>query len=346
MKRSLVALDLAKRCFQVCIFDPSGRVVSNQKVSRSKLMQILVQLAPSIVAMEACASAHYWGRKVIELGHEVRLVPPQHAKAFRRVHKSDRHDAVAIGEAALRTTINFVPVKSIEQQDLQLLGRARENLVSQRTALINQIRGFAREYGVDFPVSRQALLTQLPGALEDADNGLSRIARSALSQLREQVLELQREEVELLRQIDALAQQHPAYERLRTIPGLGRVNAPALLAALGSGRQFKSGRHCAAWLGLVPRQHGTGGTVQLGSISKNGDRALRTMLIHGARAVVRWADHHTHAQSRWILDLVARRGKNKAVVALANKLARILWAVLTSEQSFDPEKAFRPQPAQ
>jgi transposase len=345
MKRNLVAIDLAKRVFQVCVFDADGRVTSNRRYSLRGFNLFLLNLAPTIVAMEACASAHYWGRKLIALGHEVRLVPPQHAKAFRRVHKSDHHDAVSIGEACMRPRVQFVPVKSIDQQDLQLLGRVRENLVRQRTMVINQIRGLAREYGVDFPVSRHALLTALPAALEDGANGLSFIARQALADQLDQVRLLQRREAELLLQIEQLARPHPAYERLRTVPGIGPINAAALLAALGSGRQFKSGRHCAAWLGLVPRQRGTGGTVQLGSISKNGDRTLRSLLIHGARAVVRWADRHTHAQSRWILDLVARRGKNKAIVALANKLARIVWAVLTSERGFDATKAFRAQHA-
>lgn len=344
MKRNLVAIDLAKRCFQVCSFNASGHVVGNHKLTRGKLVQRLAQLPPSIIAMEACASAHYWGRKLLALGHDVRLIPPQHAKAFRRVHKSDRHDAVSIGEAAMRSTIDFVPVKSIEQQDLQMLGRVRESLVAQRTAVINQIRGLAREYGVDFPLSRRALLAALPDALADAENGLSMIARQMLAELRDRVRTLEHHEAAVLEQIDSLAKQHPAYTRLRSIPGIGRVIGAALLASLGSGRQFKSGRHCAAWLGLVPRQNGTGGTVHLGGITKNGDRSLRTMMVHGARAVVRMADRHSHAQSRWVLDLVARRGKNKATVALANKLTRIVWAVLTSESEFDMRKAFRAQP--
>lgn len=343
-KIKLVAVDLAKRWFQVLAIDEQGGVLYNRKLSAAKFALAVHQLEPTIIAMEACAAAHFWGRRLSALGHEVRLVPPQHAKAFRRVHKSDEHDALSIAEAAQRPNIHFVPIKSIAQQDLQLLGRIRERLVADRTALINQARGFAREYGVNFAKSRQALLDQLPLALGDAGNELSPIAREALHELLDQIHLITQRITHLMRRITALASQDPAYERLRTIPGIGPTIAPALLASLGHAQQFTNARSCAAWAGLVPRQSGTGGQLHLGGITKNGNRSLRVLVIHGARTVVQWANKHDHAQSRWIRALVARRGKNKAVVALANKLMRIIWVVLTQGVEYDVRRAFRSQP--
>ena len=343
-KIKLVAIDLAKRCYQVAAIDEYGKVLYNRKLSAAKFKLAIQQLEPAVIAMEACSAAHHWGRRLLMLGHEVRLVPPQHAKAFRRVHKSDAHDALSIAEAAQRPNIHFVPVKTIAQQDLQLLERIRERLVAQRTAIINQSRGLAREYGVSIAKSRQAFLEQLPETLADANNELTPIAREALAEQLHEIKQITEQLTGLMRRIAALASQNPAYERLRTIPGIGPITAPVLIASLGSAQQFTSARSCAAWAGLVPKQNGTGGQVQLGGITKNGNRALRVLLIHGARTVIQWAAKHDHAQSRWIKTLVARCGKNKAAVALANKLMRIAWVVLTQQVDFDMRKAFRAQP--
>jgi transposase len=344
-KINLVGIDLAKRCYQVCALSEHNTVLYNRKYSAKKFGEAMHQLEPTTVALEACATSHYWGRRLQALGHRVLLVPPQHAKAFRRVHKSDEHDALSIAEASQRPKLHCVPVKNITQQDLQLLGGVRERCVAQRTSLINQARGHAREYGVNFPVSRRALMKELPLAIEAADNDLTPIAREALAELFEDIQHVSERINELQRRMRELAKADPAHEQLLSIPGVGPILAPMALAKLGHGQQFGSGRHCSAWVGLVPKQNGTGGKTQLGSISKNGDRTLRTLLIHGARAVMRWADKHDHAQSRWIKQLVARVGKNKAVVALANKIIRIIWAVLTTGTSFDMNKAFRAQPA-
>ena len=344
-KIKLVGIDLAKRCYQVCAVSEHNKALYNRKYTTKKFAEAIQQLEPTTIAMEACAAAHYWGRRCQALGHRVLLVPPQHAKAFRRVHKSDEHDALSIAEAAQRPYLHCVPIKTLLQQDLQMLGGLRERWVAQRTSLINQTRGYAREYGVSFPVSRPALMSALPLAIETADNDLTPIAREALAELYEEIKQVSARIDELLTRMTTLAQEDPAHRRLQTIPGVGPVLAPTLLAKLGSARQFGSGRDCAAWAGLVPKQHGTGGKTQLGGISKNGDRLLRTLLIHGARTVIRWADKHDHAQSRWIKQLVARAGKNKAVVALANKMMRMIWAVLSQGVTFDMKKAFRPQPA-
>lgn len=344
-KIKLVAIDLAKRCYQAGAIDEHRKLLFNRKLSRAKLAVLLQQLEPTVIAMEACAAAHYWGRKLEAMGHTVRLVPPQHVKAFRRVHKSDAHDVLAILEAAHRPDIHFVPVKPIAQQDLQVLGRIRERLVAERTALINQARGLAREYGVDFAKTRQALMEGLPLALADADNELSPIAREALSEALAEIEQRSIRLKEILQRMRTLAECDPAYEQLQTIPGIGPIIAPALLAKIGHAQQFRAGRNCSAWIGLVPRQHSTGGREQLGHITKNGDQHLRTLLIHGARTMVRWADKRQDALGRWVQQLIARRGKNKAIVALANKLMRIVWAVLTKGEAFDLNKAFRPQPA-
>lgn len=344
-KIKLVAVDLAKRCYQVGAIDQHGKLIYNRKYSPARFALAMQQLEPTIVAMEACAAAHYWGRRLQALGHEVRLVPPQYAKAFRRVHKSDAHDVLSIAEAAQRPNIHFVPVKPIAQQDLQSLGRIRERLIAERTAIINQARGLAREYGVNFPKSREALIHELPLALADAGNELSGIARGALAELLEEIAQRSARLKQLMQSMRELAGSDPAYERLQSIPGIGPITAPALLAKVGHGQQFRAGRNCSAWLGLVPRQHSTGGRVQLSSITKNGDQGLRTLLIHGARTVVRWIDRREDALGHWVRQLLARRGKNKTIVALANKLMRIAWAVLTKGEAFDITKAFRAQPA-
>ena len=343
MKAKLVGIDLAKSVFQVCVIALSGSVLFNKKFTRAKFLEWLKDLEPTTVAMEACATGHFWGRKLQAAGHTVRLIPAQHVKAFCRVHKNDSGDALAITEAAQRPEIHCVPVKTLGQQDLQLLGRVRSKMVSQRTELISQIRGLASEYGVSFPVSRRALMAGLPLALEDAANGLTHVARFALLALLEDVRALDIRLDGLALQTAALAKQEPASARLLSVPGYGPVVAPAFIAAVGDGKQFKHGRDVSAWLGIVPKQHGTGGKITLQRITKNGDRELRTLLIHGARATMNWADRRNDAMGRWILALKARRGAARTIVALANKLARIGWAVLRGDKDFDANKAFRPK---
>ncbi len=343
MKINLVAVDLAKTVFQVCGLNNAGKVVLSKKFSRTKFVEWLKDLEPTTVAMEACGTGHHWGRVLQAKGHTVRLIPAQHVKAFCRVHKTDRGDALAIAEAARRPNIHYVPVKTLGQQDLQMLGRVRSQLVAQRTQLICQIRGLAAEYGVVFETSRPKLMEGLPLALEDGTNLLTPAARRALDDLYEDVKALDKRLASLMLDLTELVQQEPAYARLLSIPGFGPVLVPAFIAAVGSGKQFRRGRDVSAWLGLIPKQHGTGGKVTLHRITKNGDRDLRTLLIHGARAVLRWAHRHDDAKSRWLLELKARRGAPRAIVAYANKLARIGWAIIQGEGDFDLAKAFKPR---
>lgn len=342
MTVSTIGIDLAKNVFQVAGLNRAGKVQFNRRFSRPAFAKFMAKHPATRVAMEATASAHYWGRVLQEAGHEVRLLPPQHVKAFCRNHKSDGHDAVAIAEAANRPNIHPVPVKSVELQDLQLLNRQRQRLVRRRTQAINQMRGFAREYGVFFPRSKSVVMNQLPDALEDGENTLSDVARRVLSDLYAEVRELDEKIASIETHIRCLVDPQPDYQALKKVPGIGPVVASALVAA-GIGRgQFHNGRHCAAWLGLVPRQHSSGNRQQLLGITKSGDRELRTLLIHGARAVCNWAVRKGRDDplGRWVRQLVERRGKNRAFVALANKLARISWAIVNHGESFDMNKAF------
>lgn len=340
MKVKLIGIDLAKNVFQLCALNQAGKVLFNRQVRRNQLLNQLRLIEPTLVAMESCASAHYWGREIEALGHRILLIPPQHCKPFVRGGKNDSRDALAICEAALRPNLHPVPIKTTEQQDLQLLHRIRERHIRNQTALANQIRGIAREYGVDFPVGLKALRKALPMALEDAQNALTPVAREMLAQLFEELQAMAERAKALLRRIIQLAELNPAYERLLEIPGIGPVVASALLVSLGNGHQFRNGRQVGAWLGLVPRQYGTGGKVTLSGITKNGDRYLRTMLGHGARAAIRWSKGKETPVGRWVTPLIERRGTNKAVIALANKLARIGWAVLATGEPYDAKQAF------
>lgn len=344
-----VGIDTAKRKFQICALNQANKVVFNRQVDRSKLLDQVRQLPAGIlIATEACAGAHFWGRAFESLGFEARLIPPQHVKAFTRVHKSDGADALAIAEAADRPQLHPVPIKSVEQQDLAMLMKLRDGLIKQRTRMLNQLHGFAHEYGVRLPArSRARFSACLTEALGDADNSLSVTARGMFTELWAEVLRLDQRIVALMARSEALASscEHSAFTRLRSIPGVGPVVATTLVAAVGTGAQFRSGRQLAAWAGLVPRQHGSGGKMQLLGITKNGHRQLRTMLIHGARAVVNWIDRRDDALGDWVRGLLARRGFNRTVVALANKIARMAWIVLRTEATFDVNLAFKPRQA-
>lgn len=340
MQVSIIGVDIAKEVFQVAALNRAGKVVSNRSVRRSKLLHTLRSFPSCIVGLEACGAAHYWARAFRRLGHDVRIIPPQHVKAFIRVNKTDAGDAVAICEAVGRPDIHFVSIKSIPQQDRRLLCRQRESLVRSRTAIANQIRGYAREYGVFFPVGYKRLLRELPDVLEDARTELSEIARDLLAELRGELLRLSDRIEAIEREQRNLAKDHAASQALREIPGIGPVVSETFLATVGDGKQFNNGRQCAAWVGLVPRLHGSGGKTATMSITKNGDRQLRTMLVHAARAVARCAHRRDDAMSRWVTQLKLRRGTNKAVVALANKLARIAWVIVARGERFDMSKAF------
>lgn len=332
-----VGIDLAKRSFHLYAVDGEGRAVLSRKLTRGRLSAVVAQLPACTIAMEACGSAHHWARVFRAFGHEVRLIAPQFVKPYVKSNKNDAADAEAICEAAQRPSMRFVAVKTVEQQDIQAIHRMRSLAVERRTAQINQIRGLLLEYGIEVAQGRAAIQRRLPEILEDADNGLSARFRAELSGLAEELRHLNERVAHYDDQIEQIAHGDAQARALMTIPGLGAKGATALLAAVGDDpRLLKNGRGLAAWLGLVPRQHSTGGRDRLLGISKRGDVYLRNLLIHGARAVLRFVERKEDATSRWATALKARRHTNVAVVAMANKIARIAYAVMRTGTPYDP----------
>lgn len=331
----VLGIDLGKSHFQVHGVDARGRRVLAKALTRSKLTTLLEALpAGAIVAMEACAGAHHFARQAMARGQAARLIAPQFVKPYRKGNKHDRADAEAIVEAATRPGMRFVAVKSVAQQDLQALHRARALAVSARTAQVNQIRGFLLERGMTLPKRRERLTAALPALIEQASGELTPAVRALLAELYAELVRLDGRIDAFDRALRDAARAHPACERLLTAPGIGPVNATALVAAVGEADAFASARHFAAWFGLVPRQHGTGGRTRLYGITKRGDPYLRTLLIHGARAVLRAAPRKTDGLSRWAVRVAARRGRNVAAVALANKLARIAYGLLRRGETY------------
>jgi len=329
-----IGLDLAKNVFHVVGCDARGKRVLRKRLSRRQVLSWFARQNPCLVGMEACASAHYWARELRQLGHEVKLIPAQHVKAYLRGNKNDYNDALAIAEAVVRPEMRFVAIKTAEEQDIQALHRLRAQRIRERTALGNQLRGLLAEYGIIIPQGVGALKRRLPEILEDGENGLSECFRRLLYQAWQQLQELEAHLKAYDREVARVAQAHEACCRLQTIPGFGPVVATVFYSRIGQGEGFRRGRDVSASLGLVPRQHSTGGKEVLLGISKRGDSYLRGLLIHGARSVIRQARHKTDRLSRWIMQLVARRGHNKAAVALANKMARMGWAILAYKTTY------------
>lgn len=330
----VLGIDLAKQSFQLHGVDESGQTVLRKKLTRNKLTQCIAQLPPCLIGVEACSGANHWVRVFKSFGHTVRMIAPQFVKPYVKSNKNDAADAEAICEAVSRPSMRFVPEKSIEQQDIQSVRRIRSQLVARRTAQGNQIRGLLSEYGIVIPKGIQHIRRQIPRILEDGENGLSDLFRELLNELYEELVHLDERVDTLEKKLLRTSQQNEDCRRLLTIPGVGLLSATALVAAIGDIGAFKSGRELAAWLGLVPRQHSTGGEAKLLGISKRGDTYLRTLLIHGGRTVVRVAHKYQDRKNRWISELEQRRGKNISAVAVANKNARIAWALLTKKTSY------------
>ena len=324
---TILAIDLAKIVFQLHGIDGRNVTVLRRQVRRAQLLSLIAQLPPCVVAMEACASAHYWGRQIRALGHRVKLIPPQYVKPFVRGNKTDRNDAEAICEAALRPEMPTVAVKSEDQQALLSLHRMRQLLEKQRKQLANQLRGLLGEFGIAIPVGTAPLRAALPQAIE----AVPVLLRPSLQQCAERWRELQRQCAQFTQQIEQLAQASPLCRRFMRESGIGPLTASTFAATIGDPSYFRNGRQVSASLGIVPRQHSSGGKLLLLGISKRGDQYLRMLLIHGARSVLRRAPGKTDPLSRWLQQLAARRGVNKTAVALANKNARRLWAIWRAE---------------
>lgn len=328
-----LGLDLAKHVFQVHGVDAEGQVILRRRLRRSMLLAFFEKLPPCLIGMEACATAHHWARQLIALGHQVRLMPATYVKPYVKRGKNDVVDAEAICEAVSRPTMRFVPVKEAEQQSVLMLHRSRDLLIRQRTMLVNALRGHLAEFGF---VEAQGLwkLPKLIRLAADASTSeLPTLAKRCVVVIVSQLDELQMSITAIDREILAWHRSNEVSRRLETIPGIGVISASAIAATITNPGYFRSGRQLAAWIGLVPRQHGTGGKQRLGRISKQGDRYLRRLLILGATALVRYARGKTSA-SGWITNLLARRPARVVTVAVANKLARIAWAVLLRGESY------------
>ena len=332
MKVTRVGIDLAKTVFQVHGIDEKGKTVLRKQLKRAHVLEFFANLARCVIGMEACGGAHYWARKLSALGHEVKLMAPQLVKPYVKSNKNDRNDAEAICEALGRLNMRFVPVKNAEQQALLALHRVREGLVAARTAQVNQLRGLLAEFGLVMPKGIAKMRMRVPEILEDGANELPGLMRELLARCYEQFQGLDARVHELEARIVRWHRDNEASQRLAQVPGVGPLTASAYVATLGDGQAFKSGRQAAAWLGLVPRQQSSGGKQQLLGISKRGDVYLRKLLVHGARAVLR---HLKPEQTNsWLGELAKRRHHNVATVALANKNARILWALLAHERQY------------
>jgi transposase len=336
MELQTIGIDLGKTVFHLVGLNPRGEIVVRKKFSRKQLLHFTANLRVELIGLEACGGAHFLGRALREQGHEVRLIPAQYVKPYVKTNKSDYIDAEAIAEAVGRPTMRFVPIKSDDQLDMQSLHRVRERWVMRRTAVVNQIRGLLLERGITVRKGRCHLDAVLPGLLEDASINLSGAVRLLLAQLKLELdqLTIRLEEADVM--IQKAAQQSEVCRRLDAIPGIGPLTATALIAAIGNGATFRKGREFAAWVGLVPREHSTGGKQKLLGISKRGNSYLRRLFVQGARAVLQFREKQSPGLSAWLAQLTSRTHYNVAGVALANKLARIAWAVLAKEEEYRP----------
>jgi transposase len=334
MKATTIGIDLAKNVLQVHGVDERGNAVVRKQLKRDQVLPFFGNLVACRIGMEACGGAHYWARKLEKLGHSVKLMAPQFVKPYVKTNKNDAADAEAICEALSRPNMRFVPIKNGEQQAVLALHRARQGFVTARTAQANQIRGLLSEYGIVIPQGLHHIGKRLPEILEDGENDLPGVFRQLLQRLGDHLRELHRQVGELELQIQLWHRQHDASCRLAQIPGIGPLTASALVASIGDAKSFESGRQLAAWLGLVPRQHSSGGKSTLLGISKRGDGYLRMLLVHGARAVIRVAENKPGYADSWLARLISRRHPNIAAVALANKNARIVWALLKHDRDY------------
>ena len=341
MKDTTISVDVAKSIFELAVSERPGHVRSTHRLPRGRFLGFFVDRAPARVIMEACGSAYFWARKIQQLGHEVVLLPPHAIRPYVQRNKTDRADAKGLLEAMRNEAIHPVPLKTEEQQTLAALHRLRSRWLATRTSRINTVRGILREFGLVMPLGARRVVPTVLAALENADSGVPDALRPALWAACEEIRALESKLRDVETQLEALAEQTPIVERLRTIPGVGLLTATALVSIVGDAQRFRSGRHFASYLGLTPRESSSGLIRRLGAISKRGDTYIRMLLIHGARSTLCHAKTAT-APDRlrtWGLDRQNARGHNKAAVALANKMARIVWAVWRHGTDFRPATA-------
>jgi transposase len=334
MKIMTVGIDLAKNVFQVHGVDEHGKAALRKQLKRDQVAAFFANLPPCLIGMEACASAHHWARKLRGMGHDVRLMAPQFVKPYVKTNKNDAADAEAICEAVGRPNMRFVPIKNLEQQAVLALHRVRQGFVKARTAQANQIRGLLGEFGLVIPQGIAHIAARVPELIEDASNELPGSFRQLVQRLLEQLKELDRQVHEIETQIVAWHRMNDDSRKLAKVPGIGPITASAMVASVGDARSFRNGRQVSAWIGLVPRQNSSGGKTVLLGMSKRGDSYLRTLLIQGARSVIYAVQRKKTPDDGWLSRLLKRRNANVAAVALANKNARIIWALLSSDREF------------
>lgn len=344
MKITTIGIDLAKNVFQIHVVDERGKTVLKKQLKRDQVAAFFVNFPPCLVGMEACGSAHHWARKLEGFGHTVKLMAPQFVKPYVKTNKNDAADAEAICEAVARPNMRFVPIKNIEQQSVLALHRVRQGFVKARTAQANQIRGLLGEFGLIIPQGIAHIAKRVPQLIEDASNELTGSFRLLVQRLMDHLNELDKQVGEFEAQIKTWHRASEASCKLEMIPGIGPITASALVASVGNAKNFDDGRQLAAWLGLVPKQHSSGGKSTLLGNSKRGDSYLRTLLIHGARSVIFRAQQKADKNS-WLHKLLERRNPNVAAVALANKNARIVWALLANDRNFKADYTRAPATA-
>lgn len=333
----VLGIDLAKNVFQIHGADAKGKCVLRKRANRTELKEFIANLPPCIIGLEACGGAHYWARYFKQLGHEVRMMSPQFVKPYVKSNKNDRNDAEAIAEACMRPTMRFVPIKTIAQQDVLMLHRAREMVIKNRTAQANQIRGMLIEYGITL-AKGLSKIRQLPMVLEGYKERLTPVMTTLVLKLHEQFKVYDEQVKTYDRQLEQLAKQDKVCQEIQKIAGVGPITATAIVATIGDANVFKNGREVSAWLGLTPRQHSSGNKIVLGGISKRGDRYMRKLLIQGARTAVKVCEDKADKLSHWVAKKKERCGFNKAAVALANKNTRMIWAIMATGECYRQPK--------
>jgi transposase len=339
-KTTIIGVDLAKSSFQIHEASVTGKVLGVKKLPRSKFPNYLAKLPKATIYMEACGSANFWARKAQSFGHEVRLIAPQYVKPFVKRHKTDAADAAAIVEAGTRAHMNFVPVKTVAQQDVQTILRIRQRHVETKTQIMNQVRGLLGEYGIAILKGHSPLKEAIASHLAedsgiDAPHDLSEIMREELRRFQEELSTVDQRIKDYDKKIERLTAEDDRSKRIMSLPGIGPVTAAAIVSSIGNANDFQNARQLAAWVGLTPRQHSTGGKQRILGISKAGNRSLRTLLIHGGRAVLMNAGKKKDSRSKWAVELKARVGMNKAAVAMAHKNIRTVYALLKHGGEYD-----------
>ena len=339
-KLNTIGVDLAKNVIQISVVTPTGKEVQNKALTRKKFAEFLVKQKPGLVAFEACATAHYWARAALKLGHEIKIIPAKAIVPFRQGHKTDSNDALAVAEAAKRPNIKVAPRKDVEQQGMQSIQRSRELLVQERTALSNHLRGLLMEFGAFIPQGFAALTRCIPEILEDGDNELPDMYRPTLARMYERFCMLREDITFLDKQIGALVRQNETCSRLTKMEGVGPISSVLLFASLGTGEAFRNGREFSAYIGLTPKQYSSGGKVNIVGISRHvANRRLRAVLIQGARAYVHKMKEPQTPKDKWLWALIQRAGYGRAAVALANKNVRTAWALLTNGTDYNKLQA-------